>query len=265
MKVGFIYKITSPNKRVYIGQTIDVQRRIREYKRMYHKSQIRVFNSLKKYGFDNHIFEVLTECDQSELNKWERYYQDLYSSCGKNGLNCSLTGYNGSSGSMSEATKKKISEKRILLVKKWRLENDGEYPKFHCRYPERKTLAILEYNKTDKAKIFLKNIQNKRIGTTHSELTKQKISRSRIERGIKPWNIGILRTEEEKSLISKTKLEKNYKGENNKNSQIILNTETGIYYFGCNEASLSLSKIGRYYLGEMLNGRKRNKTNFIKT
>ena len=32
MENGFIYKIVSPTGRIYIGQTINIQRRLNEYK-----------------------------------------------------------------------------------------------------------------------------------------------------------------------------------------------------------------------------------------
>ena len=59
-----IYKITSPSGKVYIGQSIDIERRFRHYKRMVCKDQVKVYNSFLKYGVDAHIFEILELCDK---------------------------------------------------------------------------------------------------------------------------------------------------------------------------------------------------------
>lgn len=86
-----IYKITSPTKKVYIGKSINIERRFKNYKRLACKTQPILYKSLKKYGAENHKFEIVCECIESELNNLERYYQDLYSVINKNGMNCILT------------------------------------------------------------------------------------------------------------------------------------------------------------------------------
>jgi len=103
-----IYKITSPSNRVYIGQSIDIEKRLMYYKNGHSKQQVRLFNSLKKYGFSNHKFEVLCECETSELNEKERYFQDLFN-CVETGLNCKLTKSIDRKGSLSKETKLKMS------------------------------------------------------------------------------------------------------------------------------------------------------------
>ena len=104
-----IYKITSPSDKVYIGQSIDIERRFRHYKRMVCKEQIKIFNSILKYGVDAHIFEVLELCDTKDLNNRERYYQDLYDSV-VNGLNLLYVKSEHFNGGHSEESKKKISD-----------------------------------------------------------------------------------------------------------------------------------------------------------
>ena len=89
-----IYKITSPSGKVYIGQSRDIERRWKEYSihKNKQKEQTAIYNSLKKYGKENHIFEVIEECYLKELNEREIYYIEKYDSF-NNGLNASRGGY----------------------------------------------------------------------------------------------------------------------------------------------------------------------------
>ena len=106
-----IYKITSPSNKVYIGQSVNIEKRFIGYKRMYvkNKKQIKLHRSFLKYGVVNHIFEIVQECLEQELNNYERYYQEL-NDCLNNGLNCVLTKTNDKSGKVSIETLKKMSE-----------------------------------------------------------------------------------------------------------------------------------------------------------
>ena len=45
-----IYKITNPKNKVYIGQSKDIIKRWYYYKTLHCKSQIKLYNSLLKYG-----------------------------------------------------------------------------------------------------------------------------------------------------------------------------------------------------------------------
>jgi group I intron endonuclease len=104
-----IYKITSPSGKIYIGQSININKRFNIYNLLHCKTQIKLYNSLKKYGYKNHIFKIIEECTLEQLNERERYYQDYYNVTGKKGLNCKLTGTNDKSGKLSIETCVKIS------------------------------------------------------------------------------------------------------------------------------------------------------------
>jgi group I intron endonuclease len=105
-----IYKITSPNKRIYIGQSVNINKRFNSYKRMHKKNmhQTRLHRSFVKYGTENHIFEIIEECDIELLNERERYWQDYYDVL-NNGLNCRLTNSNEKRCKLSLETIKKMS------------------------------------------------------------------------------------------------------------------------------------------------------------
>jgi len=106
VKIG-IYKIVSPSEKIYIGQSINIEKRWeKNYKTLKCKTQTKLYNSLKKYGPENHIFEVIEECLENQLDEREIYWGTHYSVLGNNGLNLRLG--NGK-GSLSEETKHKIS------------------------------------------------------------------------------------------------------------------------------------------------------------
>lgn len=104
-----IYKITSPTGRVYIGQSIDIDRRFRFYRNMNCKYQPVLFSSFKKYGVDTHSFEIIEECVEKLLDIKERFWQEFYDVL-NGGLNCNLTETSDKPKRHSEETKKKISE-----------------------------------------------------------------------------------------------------------------------------------------------------------
>lgn len=107
-----IYKITSPSGKVYIGQTTNFTKRKNYYKNGAKPYQVRIHNSLQKYGYDAHSIVLIEECLVDNLNERERYWQDFYDVIGKNGLNCRLTETKDKSGFISDESKAKMSEAR---------------------------------------------------------------------------------------------------------------------------------------------------------
>lgn len=153
-----IYKITNPKGRVYIGQSTDVERRLFvDYRYIYRfKSQVRLYNSLMKYGYSAHIFEVVEECKVEELNNRERYWQD-FNNVVDSGLNCRLQAAEDKSGRMSEETREKMS-----LAKKGKKSTRVGYT--HSEETKKK----ISENVKGKAGI--------RKGFKHSEEVKKKMS-----------------------------------------------------------------------------------------
>lgn len=78
-----IYKITNTiTGEVYIGQSNDIARRWSEHKKIA-KSQARntkLYQAMNKYGLDSFKFEILEECNLSQLNEREKYYIEKYDS-----------------------------------------------------------------------------------------------------------------------------------------------------------------------------------------
>lgn len=80
-----IYKITYlKDGRSYIGQSINIEHRLREHQRCEGASHIH--SAIKKYGLENFSFQVLEECSAEELDDKEIKWVSIYNSF-KNGFN----------------------------------------------------------------------------------------------------------------------------------------------------------------------------------
>lgn len=94
-----IYKITSPTNKIYIGQAWNMYKRIGEYSRKSCKHQWKLWNSLDKYGWKAHKFEICQELpkdiSQKILNIYEIFYWQCYVDLVFNMLNLQYPGGNG--------------------------------------------------------------------------------------------------------------------------------------------------------------------------
>lgn len=89
-KISGIYKIINPKGNIYVGQSINVFSRWRDYKSMNCKDQRKLYNSFKKYGVHNHVFELIEECAEAELNNKEIYWGIYYKVLTRENLNISI-------------------------------------------------------------------------------------------------------------------------------------------------------------------------------
>jgi group I intron endonuclease len=107
--ISGIYRIINPKGRIYVGQTICLLTRKSDYKRLKCKKQTRLYNSILKYGFNNHIFEILEVCNIEDLSLRERYWQEYYEVIDKyKGLNCVLVNTKFKPSKYSTETKNKM-------------------------------------------------------------------------------------------------------------------------------------------------------------
>ena len=149
MKIIGIYKITSPHNKIYIGQSIDCLKRKHYYKNLKCKQQTKLYNSIKKYGWDKHYFEIVHQCSKDDLNELEIYYIELFQ-CFNNDFGLNLT-TGGNHPNYSDETKEKMRSMKIGTKHK----------------PETKN------------KMRISHLGNKYcLGNLHSEATKKKMSDS---------------------------------------------------------------------------------------
>ena len=106
-KICGIYKITNKiNGKCYIGQSVDIYKRW-EYYRYNKRDKTPILQSIKKYGIDNFLFEVI-ETVEDRLNLCEKekmYISELNTIC--------PSGYNLSSGGRKTTWAYKPSEETL--------------------------------------------------------------------------------------------------------------------------------------------------------
>lgn len=101
-----IYKITNKlNGKVYIGQSIDIDKRWRQH--MTAKDDVLIHKSIQKYGAENFSFEILLECPAEMLDVWERDMISLYDCMSPYGYNLTE---GGGRCKYSEETRLKMSK-----------------------------------------------------------------------------------------------------------------------------------------------------------
>lgn len=122
-----IYKITSPNGRVYVGQSINLKNRENQYKNINEShGQIKLHRSFLKYGLENHIFEIIEFCSLDELDEREIYWGHHYHVLSSQGLNCRL---GKGRGIISEELRirMKVSNKRKKIKPVLQYDLHGNY------------------------------------------------------------------------------------------------------------------------------------------
>ena len=81
-----IYKITNKNNgKIYIGQSVHIERRLLEHKRS--STSCLIDETIRKEGKDNFTFEILEECNKESLLDREVYYINKYNSIVPYGYN----------------------------------------------------------------------------------------------------------------------------------------------------------------------------------
>lgn len=184
--------------KVYVGQTwYDYKYRMRKNGIGY-IGCVHLYAAIQKYGIENFKYLTLAECKtQEEADKLEVYFINKYDSCN------SKKGYNlkngGIHGEMSDESKQKISktltgkkhsQERIEQRRKSRMESQEIQDQVVADYKAGMTIKAIKekYNFGGNGKVYriLDNNGIERLndfskwtGKTHSEDTKEKMSRAR--------------------------------------------------------------------------------------
>lgn len=118
--MGIIYKITSPTGRLYVGKTTHLARRKNTYKYNIANNvgwvNSMIMNSLQKYGWEAHIFEIIEEIQDEKLNEREIFWiKELHTYCFENpkNMNMSRGGEDGGRSWLFDEPRRKEQSKKF--------------------------------------------------------------------------------------------------------------------------------------------------------
>lgn len=195
-KIG-IYKITSPKGKIYIGQSKHIEKRFYYYQRGRCEQQRKLYNSLFKHGWENHIFEIIEECEESELDCRERHWQDFYDVKDREkGLNCILT----ACGDKKELKVKRLATNKHTWTEEQRKKMSEKY--LDGSHP-------------------LKNIKKSEFQCFKFSVSKRKISETEKQELLDNFNEG--------DWFNRVKPETSRKKGHNK-CKIVVDMNTGVFY-----------------------------------
>lgn len=233
-RIAYIYKIVNPKGNIYIGSTIDLIGRKSKYKNLRCINQTKLYNSLKKYGFENHILEIVFTCDEVDRNKYEFLYGKKFDVIGQNGLNLSLPKIDDTYINMSDETKNKIGLKhKNKIISKEQKQLLSQKGKEHWAKNEHPRKNKPSWNKGIE---FLKGELNPMFGVRRSE--EWKINQRHLMKSIA------------------------FKGENHKSSKPVINLENGVFNYSIKEAA-EMYNYNYSTLKNMLNSNAINKTKLL--
>lgn len=261
---GFIYKITIPNGKIYIGQTKNFKQRCLQHKCIPSdpKKMTLLMRNILKYGFENCAIEIIETCDFSQINERESFWIEKYQSHihkyrSGNGLNLTSGGDGVKNLVHSEEARKKMS-----LLRKGIKKSQEQILK------SAKSRTGLKRSEESKLRMTIAQ-----TGRVQSE--SEKLNNSLSKRGDKNYFFGKKHTQEIKDIISKSVIKNHkegaYEHRRIKMCTLLLNTQTGIYYYGFKEAAFSINKSNSCIRLNVLNkpikktgNSYRNLTSFIK-
>ena len=196
-----IYKVTNKiNNKSYIGQSKNIEQRMRDHKSISRERNVLLKRALKKYGVENFKYEVIEMCELNKLDEREIYWISVL----KPEYNLDTGGKGSPNHIVSPQTKKILSEKGKEFWNK--LDNET------------------------KNKIISQNLKRPKIGHEVSKETREKL---------RQHNLGKKQSEETKEKRKKTMVEKKKNGYIQTNSghrKKVICVETGEVFNSLKEA-----------------------------
>ena len=196
-KIGYIYKITNPKGRIYIGKTTRLNDRISSYRNNHKSGQKIIERSIEKYGWDKHKFEVISESTADHLSELEIQYIKEYNSFhydNPNGMNLTR----GGEGLLG----KKHSQDTInlMIAKRTGTKRSETTKKLMSDIKKGKTPSGAYYTRTEK---HIETLRQNRLGKKISEEETLKRTQTLLNKYLEKHGGGILQIDIETNLIIK--------------------------------------------------------------
>lgn len=117
--ISGIYKITNKiNGKIYIGQSQNIFQRWADHRYESKSNTKPLYKAMRKCGIENFTFEIIEECDCSQLNEREIYWTKYFQSY-SNGYNLTP------GGDCSSKTQRIVSEQDVIQIRKRRLQAES--------------------------------------------------------------------------------------------------------------------------------------------
>lgn len=177
IRIGLIYKYTSPTGQVYIGQTMRERERKWEHRNETSKTDTKFGRALKEYGYDNFKYEILVKFKPTEevsrllrvLNYLEQRLVKSYSSV--------ENGYNLTSGGDSHTH----SEESIIKMREAALNMTEEHKTKLSK--SAKIRVTRDMQQPEKRKRIMDNLKKgSQLSIAMSDETKKKLSEANNHR-----------------------------------------------------------------------------------
>jgi hypothetical protein len=251
--MGYIYMLTSPNGKSYIGQTTrPIQKRFEQHQKS--SRCVAIYNAIQYHGWDN--FEKdWYECPDEDLDFDEELLVREMGTLVPNGYNLKEGG--GSRGKHSEETIQKMSETKTGEKNPMWGEKHNEESR--QRMSEAQVGHIVSEETRRKISEAQLGEKNHMFGKSPSDETRQKLSESRL--GEKNHMFGKTPSEDTKTKMSESKM-----GDKNSRSRRVYQYDLDGKYiqsFGsCGEAATHLNKKDGSKISECARGELYRKTSY---
>ena len=91
MEKHYIYKLTSPSGKIYIGRTVNFEKRMRSHKSSANRGEQRkLYTAIRKYGWDSFTKEIIAEVDGEGAAMVLELYSITEHNSLHEGYNCTL-------------------------------------------------------------------------------------------------------------------------------------------------------------------------------
>ena len=165
---GIYYWKNNLNGKGYVGQSLNLKKRIRTYLRRRFADIPRFYSSVQKYGLENFTCYKVMDCCPSKvaLNYWETYWIKALDTFGPNGYNMT-TG--GNANSITDEIRIKIRNSlrgRTVSDETKRRMSNAHRGRRHSEESRRK---ISETNKSMEIRQRIRKSNLLRTGTLHKE------------------------------------------------------------------------------------------------
>jgi len=222
--------IINPVNAKYVGSSVDIERRFKQYKYLRYNEQPKIRNSIKKYGIKNHKFVILELCSKGDLLERERFHCIKHNVLHRYNLNLKIPLKGENHKSFSKEVLDKISKKH----KNKKLSEEHKEKLISSVKGKKQTKEHINKRKMFGEKNHAYGKESYFKGKNHTEETKIKLSEHRKGK---------------------------YKLEKNPRAKKIIDIENNIIYGSLKEVSIKFN-INYSTLRAMLQNRNPNKTKF---